>query len=55
MLWNHDSAPASYLPAFGLERDNYINGKLTLQVVDTVGGESGTLNGFQVWASSRYD
>lgn len=55
LLWNHEASPSFYLSATGIERDNYINGKLTLQVVDTVSGESGTLNGFEVWVSSRYD
>lgn len=55
VLWNHDDTPDYYLPANGIERDNYINGTLTLQVVDTVSGESGTLNGFKLLVSSRYD
>lgn len=55
LLWNNDSSPAYYLPALGIERDNYVNGKLTLEVVDTVSGQSGVLNGFEVWLSSRYD
>jgi hypothetical protein len=55
LLWNNDASPAFYLPALGIERDNYVNGKLTLKVVDTVSGETGVLNGFDVWVSSRYD
>jgi hypothetical protein len=55
VLWNHDDSPDYYLPANGIERDNYINGKLTLHVVDSVTGESGTLNGFKLMVSSRYD
>jgi len=55
VLWNHDSSPDYYLPANGIERDNYINGTLTLHVVDTVTGNAGTLNGFKLLVSSRYD
>lgn len=54
-LWNHDDSPDYYLPANGIERDNYINGTLTLHVVDTVTGQAGTLNGFKLLVSSRYD
>ncbi|MCA9619734.1 MAG: proprotein convertase P-domain-containing protein [Myxococcales bacterium] len=55
LLWNHDQSPAFYLSATGIERDNYINGQLTLEVMDTVSGETGVLHGFEVWVSSRYD
>jgi Proprotein convertase P-domain len=55
LLWNNDSSPAFYLPALGIERDNEVNAMLTLEVVDTVSGETGVLNGFEVWVSSRYD
>jgi hypothetical protein len=55
VLWNNTQSPDYYLPANGIERDNYINGTLTLRVVDTVGGEVGTLNGFKLLVSSRYD
>jgi subtilisin-like proprotein convertase family protein len=55
VLWNHDSNPDYYLPANGIERDNYINGTLTLHVADTVAGNTGTLKGFKLLVSSRYD
>jgi len=55
VLWSHEASPRSYLSARGIERDNYINGTLTLHVVDSVDGEQGVLNGFTVWVSSRYD
>jgi len=56
MLWNHDpNAGRETNPALGIERDNYVNGAFTLEIVDTVAGESGTLRGFSLWVSSRYD
>jgi len=56
MLWDHDpNAGRETNPALGIERDNYINGTFTLEIVDTVAGESGTLHGVSLWVSSRYD
>lgn len=55
VLWNHEDSPEYQLTAAGIEGDNYINGTLTLHVVDTVSGVSGTLNGFELYVSSRYD
>lgn len=55
VLWNNTGSPDYYLPANGIERDNYINGTLTLHVVDSVTGQTGTLNGFKLMVSSRYD
>lgn len=55
LLWNHEQSPAFHLPALGIERDNEVNAKLTLEVIDTVSGEAGVLKGFEVWVSSRYD
>jgi hypothetical protein len=55
VLWNHPNSPDYYLPSNGLERDNEVNAKLTLHVVDSVSGMAGQLNGFKVLISSRWD
>ena len=39
----------------GIERDAYVNGTYTLEVVDTALGKTGTLKGFSLTISSRYD
>ncbi len=55
VLWNNDPNPSLYLPSFGIERDNEVNGKFTIHVVDTVAGKAGKLNGFKMLVSSRWD
>jgi DNA uptake protein ComE-like DNA-binding protein len=56
VLWNQESNPsAEVIVHCCIERDYYVNGTYTLEIVDTQGGETGTLNGFSLWVTSRYD
>lgn len=54
-LWDHDPDAGGDKIDQQLERDNYINGTLTLRVVDTVTGAAGNVTGWSVWLSSRWD
>lgn len=56
VLWNQESDPSSeVIVGCCIERDYYVNGTYTLEIVDTQGGEAGTLNGFSLYVNSRYD
>jgi DNA uptake protein ComE-like DNA-binding protein len=56
VLWNQESnPPAEIVVGCCIERDYYVNGTYTLEIVDTKGGAPGTLNGFSLWVSSRWD
>ncbi len=55
LLWDHEASPAPVVNAWGIERDNSINGTWELRVTDTVLGETGFLVGWQMWVTSRYD
>ncbi len=54
-LWSNDASPDFYLPSLGIERDNEVNGKFTIHVVDNTPGEAGQLDGFKLFVSSRFD
>jgi hypothetical protein len=56
LLWNHQADPPSTITSpSGIEGDNMVNGTWVLEIVDTVTGESGTLNGWSMWISSNWD
>jgi len=56
VLWDHEADPPSVIEKpNGIEGDNMVNGTWTLDVVDTVTGETGTLNGWSMWISSNFD
>lgn len=56
VLWNHEASPDYYTSeTWGIERDNFVNGTWTLKVVDSVGGEVGTVEGYKLLISSRWD
>lgn len=56
LLWNHEANPPTHFvwPP-GLEGDNMVNGHWILEVRDTVTGSTGTVRGWSMWLSSRYD
>jgi hypothetical protein len=56
VLWENEASPAAEVIAgWGIDRDDFVNGTWSLQVADTVAGEPGTLHGFTLTVSSRYD
>ncbi|MEQ9324195.1 MAG: proprotein convertase P-domain-containing protein [Polyangiaceae bacterium] len=56
VLWNNEQNPDYYTSeTWGIERDNYVNGTWTLKVVDSVAGEVGSLEGYKLLISSRWD
>jgi Proprotein convertase P-domain len=56
VLWNNEQNPDAYTSeTWGIERDNYVNGLWTLKVIDSVAGEVGSLNGYKLLISSRWD
>lgn len=56
VLWDHESSPPSVIEKpNGIEGDNMVNGTWTLDVVDTVTGESGQVSGWSMWISSTFD
>lgn len=56
VLWNNETNPDDYTSeTWGIERDNFVNGTWTLKVVDSVAGEVGTLEGYKLLISSRWD
>jgi hypothetical protein len=56
VLWDHETSPPSVIEQpSGLEGDNMVNGTWTLDVIDTVTGEKGTVNGWSMWISSNFD
>lgn len=56
VLWDGETDPKSKLSAgWGIERDNMVNGTWTLEIIDNVSGEAGTLNGWSLYLSSRWD
>lgn len=55
-LWNLDANPPAFIEAApGIEGDNMVNGPWILEVTDTVTGEAGTINGWSMWITSRWD
>ena len=55
-LWNNEANPPSFFEvAPGIEGDNMVNGPWILEVTDTVTGETGTINGWSMWITSRWD
>lgn len=56
VLWNNESHPDHYTSeTWGIERDNFVNGTWTLKVVDSVAGETGSLEGYKLLIGSRWD
>lgn len=56
LLWNHEANPPTHFSyPEGIEGDNMVNGDWVLEIRDTVTGESGTLRGWSMWLSSRWD
>ena len=56
LLWNHQVEPPTHFETpSGLEGDNMVNGDWVLEIRDTVSGQSGSLRGWSMWISSRYD
>ncbi|MBW2454584.1 MAG: proprotein convertase P-domain-containing protein [Deltaproteobacteria bacterium] len=56
VIWDHEPNPPSEVSAgWGIERDNMVNGTWTVEVIDTVNGNSGQLLGFTLWLTSNWD
>lgn len=56
VLWNnHPSPPSVVEQPLGVEFDNMVNGVWRLEVLDTATGEVGTIDGWSMWISSRWD
>lgn len=56
LIWDLDSAGHARVVVGGdLERDSSVNGTWTLTVIDAVAGQSGTLRGWSLELTSRYD
>ena len=55
-VWSNEADPQSYVAVNnGISRDDAINGLWTLTVTDTVSGNAGTLHGWTLDLSSRWD
>ena len=55
-LWDQQQDPPSYVyETWGIERDNEVNGTWTLHIEDKGQGDPGTLIGFVLTVTSRYD
>lgn len=56
IVWQPGSAgPSTVIVGWGIERDAMVNGTWALYVVDTVTGEAGTLKGWSLELTSRWD
>ena len=56
VLWEGEADPDAKVSAgWGIERDNMVNGSWTLEVIDNVSGQTGTLNGWSMFITSRWD
>lgn len=56
LIWDVDSSGhATVVVGWGLERDSAVNGTWTLQVTDFFAGNTGTLRGWSLELTSRYD
>ena len=55
-LWDQQQDPPTYVyETWGIERDNEVNGTWTLHIEDKGQGAPGTLIGFVLTVTSRYD
>lgn len=56
VIWQPGSnGPSTVVVTWGIERDAQVNGVWTLYVIDTKTGETGTLNGWTLDLTSRWD
>jgi len=56
VLWDSEADPKTKISAgWGIERDNEVNGTWTLEIIDNVTGETGELNGWSMFITSRWD
>ena len=55
VLWEYGSAGEARISALGIERDADVNGVWTLIVTDSTGGSAGTLRGWSLELTSRFD
>ncbi len=56
VLWDHQANPPTTITnPPGIEGDNMVNGTWTLEVTDTVTGETGTVKDWSMWLTSNWD
>lgn len=55
LVWEVGSTGAARVVPLGAEFDSGVNGQWTLQVIDTQGGSVGTLRGWSLELTSRWD
>ena len=55
IVWNNDSSPSSEIIVRAFPSDDMVNGNYSIHIEDTVSGQSGTLNGWDLYIVSNWD